>query len=370
MNFLWPKYLYFLGAIPLLIALYIWILRRRRRFAVRYSSLALVRAAIPQRSTWRRHIPFGLFLLALASLVVALSRPYSVITIPTNQTTVILAIDVSRSMCSTDITPSRIQAAENAALSFVQRQKASTQIGLVVFSGFAEVVQTPTSDPELLQTAIESLQTGRRTAIGSGILKSLDAISQVDPNVAPSVTDPSTQSPAPTPVPKGVYVPDIIVLLTDGVSNTGPDPLVAAQQAADRGVRVYTIGFGTANGVEFPRCPSQFQGSEPFSGGFGGGFSLGNGTQFQGGNPFGGGFGGTGGFRRGIDEATLKKIAAMTGGAYYPASSASQLQDVFKSLPTYLIARHEVSEISFLYAGLGAALAALAIGLSLLWRPL
>ena len=157
MTFLWPKGLYFLGAIPILIALYIWMLRRRRRFAVRYSSLALVRAAVPQRSTWRRHFPFGLFLLALTSLVVALSRPYSVITIPTNQTTMVLTIDVSRSMCSTDISPSRLQAAENAALSFVQHQKATTQIGLVVFSGYAEVVQTPTTDPELLQTAIESL---------------------------------------------------------------------------------------------------------------------------------------------------------------------------------------------------------------------
>ena len=216
MNFLWPKDLYFLGAIPILIALYIWMLRRRRRFAVRYSSLALVRAVVQHRSAWRRHIPFVLFLLALTSLVVALSRPYSVIIIPTNQTTVILTIDVSRSMCSTDILPSRIKAAENAALSFVQRQKATTQIGLVVFSGFAEVVQPPTTDPELLQTAIESLMTGRRTAIGSGILKSLDAISEVDPNVAPSVTDTSTQGPKPTPVPQGVYVPDIIILLTDG----------------------------------------------------------------------------------------------------------------------------------------------------------
>ncbi len=366
MTFLWPKALYFLGLIPILIALYIWILHRRRRFAVRYSSLTLVRAAVSPRSTWRRHIPFGLFILALTPLVVALSRPYTVIAIPTNQTTVILAIDVSRSMCSTDIPPSRIQAAENAALSFVQRQKGTTQIGLVVFSGFAELVQTPTTDPELLQTAIESLETGHRTAIGSGILKSLDAISEVDPNVASSVIDPSTQGPTPTPVPQGVYAPDIIVLLTDGVSNTGPDPLIAAQQAADRGVRVYTIGFGTANGAEFPSCPSQYLGSEPF-----GGFSVGNGTQFQGYGQFGGGFGGgSGGFRRGIDEATLKKIAAMTGGTYYPASSANELQDVFKSLPTYLITRHEVSEVSFLYAGIGAALAALAIGLSLLWHPL
>ncbi len=369
MTFLWPKALFLLGAIPILIVLYIWMLRRRRRFAVRYSSLALVRAAVPQRSYWRRHIPFGLFLLALVSLVVALSRPYSVITIPTNQTTVILTLDVSRSMCSTDISPSRIQAAEAAALSFIQRQKATTQIGVVAFSGFAELVQAPTTDPELLQNAIESLMTGSRTAIGGGLLKALDAIAEIDPNVAPS-NDPSYgqhQANQVTPVPQGVYMPDIIILLTDGVSNTGPDPLDSAQQAADRGVRVYTIGFGTANGSGFPSCPSQYLGNEPFGGG-----NRGGDPQFGGGGGggYGGYGGGGGGFRRGIDEDTLKKIAAMTGGTYYSAESAGELQNVFKSLPTYLIARHEVSEVSFLYAGLGAVLAALAIGLSLLWHPL
>jgi Ca-activated chloride channel family protein len=364
MTFLWPRFLLLLGAIPILIGIYIWMLRRRRRFAVRFSSLALVRAAVPQRASWRRHIPFALFLLALTSLVVALGRPYSVITIPTNQTTVILALDVSRSMCSTDIPPNRLIAAEQAALDFIQRQKASTQIGVVAFSGFGELVQVPTTDPEMLQTAVESLMTGRRTAIGSGLLKSLDAIAEIDPNVAPSSTGPEQPGPQPTPVPEGVYMPDIIVLLTDGVSNTGPDPLDAAQEAADRGVRVYTIGFGTANGSGFPSCPSQFYGNEPFDnrggGGFGGGY----------GGGYGGGGGGNGGFRRGIDEETLKKVAAMTGGEYYPAESAGELQKVFKELPTYLIARHEISEVSFIYTAIGAALAALAIGLSLLWHPL
>ena len=156
---------------------------------MRYSSLALVHAALPHQSRLKRYLPLALFLLALASLVVALARPVTIVSVPTNQTSIILAIDVSRSMCSTDILPSRIEAAQAAALSFVQRQKANTQIGVVAFSGFAELVQPPTTDPELLQGAIGGLMTGRRTAIGSGILQALDAIAEIDKTVAPTVKD-------------------------------------------------------------------------------------------------------------------------------------------------------------------------------------
>jgi len=360
MDMLWPRFLYLLGVIPLIVAIYIWMLRRRRRFAVRYSSLSLVREAQAKPSRWRRHVPFALFLLALTSLIVALGRPVSVVSLPSSQTSVILALDVSRSMCSTDIEPSRLEAAQAAALDFIRRQKASTQIGVVAFSGFAELIQVPTSDPELLESAVESLMTGRRTGIGNGILKSLDAIAEIDPNVAPSVTR-GKPGVAPVPVLKGAYVPEIIVLLTDGANNTGADPLEAAQQAADRGVRVYTIGFGTENGSSFPFCPNQYIGGEPEYGGYGGGY---------GGGGYGGGGGGGGGFRRGIDEETLKAIADLTGGDYYPAESASELNEVFKELPTYLITRHEVIEISVAFAAIGALLTSMAVILSLLWNPL
>jgi len=353
MDVLWPGFLLLLAIVPLLIAAYIWMLRRRRRFTVRYSSLALVRAALPRFSRWRRHLPFALFLLALTSLVIAFARPVAIVSVPTGQTTVILALDVSRSMCATDIAPNRLEAAKAAALSFIQSQKSSTQISIVAFAGFAEVTQPATNDQEALQAAVESLTTGRRTAIGSGILKSLDAIAEIDKNVAPSVTDSSPGIP-PTPVPSGAYAPDIIVLLTDGVSNAGPMPLEAAQQALDRGVRVYTIGFGTANGSEIPFCAPQIQGGGTLDRGGGGGF----------------GGGGGGGFRRGIDEDTLIQVAELTGGAYYSAESASELQEVFQNLPTYLITKHETMEISVAFTAIGALLAAIAVMLSLRWHPL
>jgi Ca-activated chloride channel homolog len=216
------------------------------------------------------------------------------------------------------------------------------------------VVLPPTTDQQALESAVESLTTGRATAIGSGILEAIDAISEIDKTVAPSTSDTSTGS-EPPPVPQGAYAPDIIVLLTDGVSNAGPLPLEAAQQAANRGVRVYTIGFGTAAGPGPDQYGGAF-GNNPFGGGGGGG---GQGQGF-----------GNGRLRRGIDETTLKQIAEMTGGKYYAASSADELQSVFQSLPTYLIVKHETQEISFIFAAIGALLAAIAITLSLIWHPL
>jgi Ca-activated chloride channel family protein len=347
MNLLWPGFLFLLGLIPIIIGVYIWMLRRRRRYAVRYSSLSLVRAALPQQSRWRRHLPMALFLLALASLVIAMGRPMASVVVPSGQATIVLAIDISGSMCSTDIAPNRLMAAEEAALSFIRSQRANTQIGVVVFAGFAEIIQPPTRDQDSLERAIRGLSVARRTAIGSGILRSLDAIAEVDESVPPSDLG-SLGGSTITPVPSGTYAPHIIVLLTDGASNAGPWPLDAAQEAADRGIRVYTIGFGTNEGAPFAFCDA------PFTGNF-----------FGGGN-----FGGGGGFRRGIDEETLIQIAEMTDGEYYQATSASELDEVFKSLPTYLITKQETMEISVWFAALGALLAATAILLSMLWNPL
>ena len=357
MTFLWPAALGLLAVVPAMVLLYAWGVRRRRPTAVRYSSLALVRASVSRWAWVRRHLPVGLLAVAVVALAVAAARPAAVISLPTNEITVILAIDVSGSMCSTDIAPTRLQAAEAAAEQFVGQQPGA-QIGIVAFSGFAELVQVPTSDHEVVIDAIRSLTTGRRTAVGSGILASIDAIAGVDPAVPPSQADPSQPSSV-QPVPKGDYAPEIVVLLTDGASNAGPDPLGAAQEAADRGIRVYTIGYGTAQGGQFnPQCAAQFLGNEPAFGWFG---------WFGG---FGGGGGGGGGFRRGIDEATLRSIADRTGATYYSAESADQLQSVFTSLPTNLVTEHDVVELSVVVLAAGAAAAAVAYLLARAWRPL
>lgn len=356
MDMLWPGFLILLLLIPLLIAAYIWVLRRRRRFTVRYSSLALVRAALPGYSRLRRHLPFALFLAALASLIIAFGRPVAVVAVPTNQTVIVLAMDVSRSMCSNDIEPNRLIAAQAAAVSFIQNQDVNAHIGIVAFSGFAEAIQMPTTDEQALQSAINSLITGRRTAVGSAILKSIDVIAEVDETVTPSISE-FSPGVAPVPVVPGAYVPNIIVLLTDGATNAGIHPLDAAQQAVDRGIRVYTIGFGTAFGGQFVNCGPELWGREPLGG-----------APLYGGGGMGGG--GGGGFRRDIDEETLIQIADMTGGKYYLAESGNELQEVFRELPTSLIVRHEAVEISVTFVAVGALLIALAIALSMLWHPL
>ncbi|HEY7970271.1 MAG TPA: VWA domain-containing protein [Candidatus Limnocylindrales bacterium] len=355
MQFLWPGFLLLLLLVPLLIGLYVLGRRRRRPDAVRYSSLSLIRDALPGSSFIRRHLPFALFAVALAGLAVAVARPVVIASVPTNEATIVLAIDVSGSMCSTDVAPSRIEAAEAAAANFIGSQSSSTQIGIVAFSGFAEIVQPPTTDRNLLLDALHSLQTGRRTAVGSGILAAIDAIAEIDPNVAKSTSD-TTPGVEPPPVPKGDYAPEIIVLLTDGSSNAGPLPTAAAQEAADRGLRVYTIGFGTADGGALSAaCAPNLVGREPGGqGGFGGGFGNQNNGQFP----------------RGIDETALKQVAAETGGTYEPAESAAQLESVFQGLPTNLITKHEVLEIGFGFVGASLLLAGLAFILGRAWRPL
>lgn len=350
MEYLWSSLLYLLFLIPVLILAYIWILRRRKPVSVRFSSLSLIKTALPKQSQWKRHLPFALFLLALSSLVMAFARPTSTVTLPSNSATIILALDVSRSMCSTDIEPNRLESAKAAALQFVKQQDSNTQIGIVAFAGFAVVAQPPTTNRDLLATAITNLTTARRTAIGEGILMSLDTIAGFDD----SVVSPYSQLEV-TPLPEGQYVPAIIVLLTDGVSTTGIHPLEAALMARERGVRVYTIGFGTANNDSPMNCSF----SSPY------GFDQFTDPQF-----FGGGGGGGGQFRREIDEETLKMVAGMTGGEYYLAESSAQLQDVFDNLPTQIFTVTETTEVSVFFVIFAAVFILLAFVLAMIWNPL
>ena len=353
MDWLWPDLLLLLGLIPLTVAIYVRILRRR--FTVRYSSLSLVKKAQPHFSWLRKHLPFILFMIAITSLMIALGRPVIPVEMLSGQTTIILTLDISKSMCMRDIQPTRLDVAKAAALSFVQPQVIGTQVGVVAFAGFAELAQEPTTDLDLLEKAIKNLTTATNTAIGSGILRSLDAIAEVDKRVAPSdevgaLPFAASERSLQPPSPEEDYMPHIIVLLTDGASNSGPDPLIAAQQAAERGVRVYTIGFGTTKSAVMD-C----------------GNSLADNTYLSPGLESDSG---SGNFGSEIDEETLKQIAKMTGGKFYAATSAAELQMVFQNLHNYIAMTNQTIEISVFFAALGAVLVIIGLILSLLWHPL
>ena len=352
MTFLSPEYLCLLGLVPAAIAMYVFILGRKKREAVRFASLGVLKEAVGKSYWWRRHLPPAVMLVALAAMLVAIARPAAVITLPSQHETVILAIDVSGSMCATDIEPTRLHVAQQAASRFVEREASRSRVGIVAFAAFAGIILPPTTDSEALVEAIAGLNTGRRTAIGSAILASIDAIAETDPRVAPSIVEGRPGVP-PAPVVEGQHVPAIIVVLTDGESNSGPDPVVAARQAADRGLRVYTIGYGTeAGGPLSPACRLNLTGQEPQAGA-GGGVIGGGGT-----------------FRRGIDEDTLIAVADITDGEYYPAESADELARVFDALPTNEITDTELVEVSVGFVGVAALLASAALLLARLWRPL
>ena len=360
MELLWPWFLLLLILIPLIVLAYIWVVRRRKRFAIRYSSVSLIREAMPGRSSWRRHLPLVLFLIALACLTLALARPVTELNVTSSRATVILALDVSMSMCSSDIEPNRLTAAQEAAKTFISNQESGTQIGIVAFAGFAELVAPPTADMEVLLAAVGDLTTARRTAIGSAILRSLDAIAEINGEVAPVDVFLNPDGSVPSFLSDGESPqPDIIVLLTDGANNSGALPLDAAQAAVDRGIRVYTIGFGTPNASLFQCTPEQLAGV-----GIASRFGQSRFNRF-----FAQGFGNR--FRRFIDldEETLQQVSAMTGGEYYLAEGSDELLDVFAEVPAHLVARKVTTEISAIFAALGGLFVLASLGLSQRWNP-
>src|SRR3984957_20956023 len=343
MSFSWPWALLALGVIPLVVAVW-WLTRlRRRRAVVRVTSIALVRAAVPGRSRWRRRIPAALLMLGLAVLAVGAARPQATVPVASSSATLMLAMDVSGSMCSTDVKPNRITAAERAATAFIKSQTGGPRIGLVAFASTAAVLVPPTADTNQLLTALGSLTTSFGTAIGEGILTSLDAIAQVDHSVAPTGATVSRSRGAG-------YADDVIVVLTDGSNNRGIDPQTAAKEAADRGVRVSTIGYGTDNPAPLACSSGQF-------GGFGGG-GFGAGGRTGEGNPFD------------ADYGALMQISRTTGGAVYRAQDADQLSTALAKLPAaFTVVRKHLDIASWFAAG-GGLLIAAAVAPSLWWdRP-
>ena len=340
MTFSWPWALVSLLIIPLLIGITWMLRRRRRRAAVRVTSIALVRAALPGRTRWTRLIPAVLLMLGFATLGVGAARPQASVPVASNSTTIMLAMDVSGSMCSTDVEPNRITVAQRAAIAFIEAQAGRTKIGLVAFAGVAGLQVPPTTDTESLIEAINNLSTARGTAIGAAILTSIDGIAAIDATVAPSGVDAESAQ-------RSGYAADVIVVLTDGANTQGVEPATAAEAAAVRGVRVFTIGFGTTN-------PTRMTCTGQQAGGWAGGGS-------------GGGFGGG---RRSpliIDENALQTVAETTGGQYYRAESADQLQEALGDLPSQVTVVTKHVDVASWFAGAGGLLVAIAVGLSLWW---
>lgn len=339
MSLLWPSLFYCVGLIPLIVLSYIWGSNRRRHYAVHMSSLSLVREAARDQSQWRRHLPFSYFLIALISLIVAVCRPVITMNVPSKQGTIILALDVSRSMCSTDIRPTRIQALEATVLQFVAAQKSTTKIGVVAFSDFAELIQPPTHHKAAVSQAIQSLMTGWERAIGEGIFESLEVIAgEGGSNLA--------SGPTSTPTRPNGYAPAVIILVTNGVNNAGPSPLQAAQVAAERGIRIYTVGLSSPGGLVNTSCQS----SDP----------SGFGREFE--HPTAG--------SSELDVEMLQQIAALTGAEYFPARGLSGLQSVFQDAQLQTILVNESFEVTVAFIVLGASFAMLSFFMALLWSPL
>lgn len=327
MLLLWPFMLLLLLLVPVLVAAYIWAQRRRHRYALRYASLSLVKEVVGRGPGIRRHIPPTLFLMSLTVMMLALARPVAVVRVPGAEGVVILAIDVSGSMSANDMDPNRMEAAKSAARAFVQQQPDGVRIGVVSFSDNAFVVQAPTADQEAVIAAINRLNTQRGTAIGRGLLTSLNAIFETSGTDAPFAWQ--TPTPTPTPLPKGTYTPAVIVLLSDGQSNQGPDPVEVAQAVAARGVRVYTVGLGTPQGTVL-----RIQGRA---------------------------------IHVRLDEATLRRVADMTDGHYYSASNEGDLRAIYENLGRRLSLKTEKTELTAVVIGLAFLLALAAGTLSLIW---
>jgi Ca-activated chloride channel homolog len=340
MTFFWPHLLWLLLVVPALVGLYLYLLRRKRKSAVRYAGLGMVKAAMGSGPPIRRHIPPALLLLAILVMILAVARPAAVVTLPSQRDTVILAMDVSGSMRAADVDPNRIEASQTSAIEFVQAQPRNTRIGVVAFAGTAMLVQAPTRDRDEVISAIDRFQLQRGTNIGSALLVSLQTLfPEADFQLGPRFTSPSPrgaplgdappEEPDFIPVEPGSHPYAAIVLLTDGRPTTGPDPVEVARMAADRGVRVFTVGFGSVEGETV---------------GFGG-WSM----------------------RVQLDEELLRQIAEITRGRYFHASTSTDLHQVYEELSAQFVLETEETEITAFFSGAAMLLVLLSAGLSMLW---
>jgi Ca-activated chloride channel family protein len=338
MSFIWPFMLLSLALIPigLLLVRFVDSRRRRRVAAIGGAGLAQGGSRVSHRRGALRKVPAVLVLGGLVAMSVALARPQAVVSLPRQEGTVILAIDVSASMAATDLAPTRIAAAKAAAKDFVTRQPSGILVGVVAFSDSGVSVQNPTDDQATILSAINRLTPQHGTALAQGIDASLKAIAvaEAGPWANDYYTNPTagaspTPAATPTPVPAGTHTSAAIVLLSDGENNENPNPATAAQTAANEGVRIYTVGIGSVAGTTVNLN----------------GFMVH--TQ--------------------LDQATLQQISTTTGGTYYAATDAGQLRSVYDNLDLGVVIAPQMTEITALVAGLGLLLLLAGAATSLVW---
>jgi Ca-activated chloride channel homolog len=338
MTYIWPRALFLLVLVPILVVAYLFLLRKRKRSAVRYAGLSLVREAMNTGVSWRRYVPPILFLLSFSLLLFSVARPAAIVVLPSQRGTVILAMDISGSMRATDIEPSRIAAAQAAARTFVSDQPPNVRIGVVAFAGTASLVQPPTMHRDDILAAIDRFHLQRGTAIGSAILASLAAVfegTEIDLGLdEPRSGAPLGQLRPPAtrafePVEPGSYRSAVIVLLTDGQTTTGPNPIEMADLAADLGVRIFTVGLGTTAGEIL-------------------------------------GFGGRS-MRVQLDESSLRLIADRTHGRYFHAGTEGDLHQIYRSLGSQFSLETEQTDLTAVFAAVAAAFALISAILSVLW---
>ncbi|MGE0025777.1 MAG: VWA domain-containing protein [Thermoleophilia bacterium] len=301
MSFGQPLLLLLLLAVPLVLALVVWWRRRRPAAGIPYPDLDVIAAADPGPRL-RRHLPLALAMLALTGLVFALARPAVDRQVPRERATIMLAVDVSGSMAATDVDPYRLRAAQDAALTFIEEVPRQYQVGLVSFSGQANVLVAPTTDREAMRRAIETLTPDGATAVGEAIESSLDAIRAVQPT-----TDDNGRLEAAR-----------IVVLSDGATTVGIAPAVAAQDAKEAGVPVYTVALGTADGV------------------------LSNGQPVP------------------PDPVGLREISDITGGQAYESTDAESVSAVYEKLGSLVGTESVRSEVTAWPAGIAVILLILA----------
>ncbi len=329
MTLQWPGMLIFLLLVPLFAWIYWRQQRRRQRLLESYSSLGLVQSARGRAVGRRRHFPIILFLSGLAILLFSLARPQATLSLPRIEGNVLLAFDVSGSMAADDFQPTRMEAAKAAAHAFVEKQPATVKVGVVAFSDNGFSVQAPTGDQEAILAAIDRLKPQRSTALAYGILASLNTLASgagVEPVTENVQPDGSLKVPD---IPPEVGSSSVIILLSDGENTTNPDPLEIAQKASELNVRIFTIGIGSPAGTDL-----QVEGYTVHTS---------------------------------LNEEMLLQIAKISGGAYYNAANAEDLQNVYDSIVPQLVVKPEKIEITAVLAGLGMIVLLVGGLFSLLW---